>query len=40
MRSLREVFVSAIEPGVWGMKTNQKLGELYRNLDLVVGIKI
>jgi hypothetical protein len=40
MTSLKGVFGPATESGVWGMKTNKKLDELCRTLDLVVDIKI
>jgi hypothetical protein len=34
------VFGPATEPGIWGIKTNLKLNELYRTIEPVVDIKI
>jgi hypothetical protein len=36
---IRRIYRPVVEQGMWRIRTNQKLGELYKNLDTVADIK-
>ena len=36
---LRRLYGPVIEQGMWSIRTNQELRELYKNIDVVAGIK-
>jgi len=36
----RKIYGPVVEQGIWRIRTNQELRELYKDLDLVVNIKI
>jgi hypothetical protein len=36
---LRRIHVPAVEQGIWRIRTDQELRELYKDLDIVAGIK-
>jgi hypothetical protein len=36
---IRRLHGSAVEQGIWGIRTDQELRELYTDIDIVVGIK-
>ena len=36
---LRMIYGPVVEQGIWRIRTNQKLGELYKDLDKVANIK-
>jgi hypothetical protein len=35
----RKIYGPMVEQGIWRIKTNQELRELYRDIDIVVNIK-
>jgi hypothetical protein len=36
---VRRIYRPVVEQGIWRIRTNQELGELYKDLDIVAGIK-